>query len=351
MRVFDHGVVYERPRDLRRVPPLLPHRRHRLAPARRQRAARGRARRTSPPRSEPAWRATRSSIWRANVVRHDRGRRDVAARQRRRRVRVETPALSSPALVSNAGGPSRAVLATPSEVALRLATAPRPAEAARAGRRHQRPPRDYFLRRALATADCSRSSVAGAVALLVVPDDTSRLSLALAAPTLPVWLVLFRRLRALRARRQARQPSALDDLPALFHAFVLGSLLLWVYLKLLPVTSSTSPTAARLRRLGDRDRVRAALRPGAPCSRARRPERVLLVGRVSDRPALVRKMVGMHPEYGLEPVGVVSGDADGDLPSLPDLGRSGGPRSARPPVAQGVERVIVDRARTCPTRR
>ena len=27
--------------------------------------------------------------------------------------------------------------------------------------------------------------------------------------------------------------SALDDLPALFHAFVLGTLLLWVYLKLL----------------------------------------------------------------------------------------------------------------------
>ena len=39
VRLFDRRRRLPRPRDVRRVPPLLPHRRHRLAPARRQRAA------------------------------------------------------------------------------------------------------------------------------------------------------------------------------------------------------------------------------------------------------------------------------------------------------------------------
>ena len=101
----------------------------------------------------------------------------------------------------------------------------------------------------------------------------------LAAPTLPVWLVLFR-LYGLYERDVKRvNASALDDLPALFHAFVIGTLLLWVYLKLLDRPRPRRRRGDRLRRLGDAARVAGCgLRPGAPCSTFGGPARVLLVG-------------------------------------------------------------------------
>ena len=243
--------------------------------------------------------------------------------------------------MSNAGGPSRAVLATPSEVALRLPTAPHPAEAHEQVVGTTRLPRDYFLRRALATADMLAVIGAGAVALLVVPDDTSRLSLLWLLPTLPVWLFLFR-LYGLYERDVKRvNASALDDLPALFHAFVLGSLLLWVYLKLL--TGHGLDVAEALAFGGSGIALACGLRVAA-----RRavltfggPARVLLVGESEVTCALARK-VSMHPEYGLEAVGAVSVDAVGDLPDgLPHLGRLADLDLRDLVVAQGVERVIV----------
>ena len=243
--------------------------------------------------------------------------------------------------MSNAGGPSRAVLATPSEVALRLPTAPRPAEAHEQVVGTTRPPRDYFLRRALATADMLAVVGAGAVALLVVPDNTSRLSLLWLLPTLPVWLFLFR-LYGLYERDVKRvNASALDDLPALFHAFVLGSLLLWVYLKLLTghgldvAEALAFGVSGIVLACGLRAAARrAVLTFGGPA-------RVLLVGESEVTRALARK-VSMHPEYGLEAVGAVSVDAVGDLPDgLPHLGRLADLDLRDLVVAQGVERVIV----------
>ncbi len=243
--------------------------------------------------------------------------------------------------MSNAGGPSRAVLATPSEVALRLPTAPRPVEAHEQVVGTTRPPRDYFLRRALATADMLAVIGAGAVALLVVPENTWRLSLLWLLPTLPVWLFLFR-LYGLYERDVKRvNASALDDLPALFHAFVLGSLLLWVYLKLLTghgldvAEALAFGVSGIVLACGLRAAARrAVLTFGGPA-------RVLLVGESEVTRALARK-VSMHPEYGLEAVGAVSVDALGDLPDgLPHLGRLADLDLRDLLVAQGVERVIV----------
>jgi exopolysaccharide biosynthesis polyprenyl glycosylphosphotransferase len=243
--------------------------------------------------------------------------------------------------VSNAPGPSRVVLASPSEAALRLPTTPRSAEAHEQVVTTTRPPRDYFLRRALATADLLAVLGAGAVALLVVPRGSEHLDLLWLLPTLPVWLVLFR-LYGLYERDVKRvNASALDDLPALFHAFVLGTLLLWVYLKLLSghgldvgealtfgvsgiVIACAFRVAAR----------RAVLKFGGPV-------RVLLVGQSAVTEALVRK-VRCHPEYGLEPVGSISIGEQTEHPSdLPNLGRLGELDFRRLVVAHGVERVIV----------
>ncbi len=71
------------------------------------------------------------------------------------------------------------------------------------------------------------------------------------------------------------------------------------------------------------------------------PDRVLFVGESEVTCALARK-ISTHPEYGLEAVGAVSGDAVGDLPDgLPHLGRLADLDLRDLVVAHGVERVIV----------
>ena len=239
--------------------------------------------------------------------------------------------------MSNGAGPAGPILATPSEATVELTPGARPTAAHERIVASTRPPRDYFLRRALACADLVGVLGAGFVAVLVGQTPSGLLWL---LPTLPVWLLLFR-LYGLYERDVKRvSASALDDLPSLFHAFVLGTLLLWAYLKLLQghgldvaqalafglsgmVLACSLRVAAR----------RAVLRIGGP-------SRVLLVGRSSLTEALVRKMRS-HPEYGLEPVGSLAiGEHDAAC-DLPDLGRLGELDLRQLAVAHGVERVIV----------
>ena len=242
--------------------------------------------------------------------------------------------------MSNPSGPSGAILATPGEATLELGAGPRPHAAHEQIVATARPPRDYFLRRALATADLLAVLFAGAVALLFLPDSLHR-SLLWLLPTLPVWLVLFR-LYGLYERDVKRvHASALDDLPALFHAFVLGTLLLWAYLKLLDghgldvaqaiaFGASGIALAATLRVAARR----AVLRFGGP-------SRVLLVGDSEIADALVRKMRS-HAEYGLDPVGAVSvGERAHASSDLPHLGRLEEVDLRELVARDGVERVIV----------
>jgi len=243
--------------------------------------------------------------------------------------------------VTQGSGPSRAVLASPSEAALRLPATRLAGEAHEQVVRTRRHPRDYVLRRALATADLLAVMVAGAVALLVVPGNSSHLSVLWLLPTLPVWLVLFR-LYGLYERDVKRvSASALDDLPALFHSFVLGTLLLWVYLKVLrghgldvaeALTFGVSGIAIACGlRVAAR---RVVLRFGGPV-------RLLLVGESEVTEALARK-IRTHPEYGLEPVGTISVNDVADSPDgLTHLGRLEELDLRRLVVAEGVERVIV----------
>ena len=137
-----------------------------------------------------------------DVVRMIEAAETVAARRRGSGAR-RGGRRTSAGLVSNPSGPSGAILATPGEATLELGAGPRPHAAHEQIVATARPPRDYFLRRALATADLLAVLFAGAVALPVppglrapepalAPPDPSRLARALPP------------LRALRARRQAR---------------------------------------------------------------------------------------------------------------------------------------------------
>ncbi len=182
-------------------------------------------------------------------------------------------------------------------------------------------PRDYLLRRALAAADLL--GVLGATALLVAVSQI-RIGWAEAAAfgaMLPAWLVLFR-LYGLYERDVKRVSlSLLDDLPALFHACLVGTLVLWAWLHLLDVGGLSFAGAAGfgLAALVSVSGSRLAARRAF--LRLKGPARVLLVGESPLSGILVRKMRD-HRRYGLDPVGEVTLSHASGAP-IPDLGRLG----------------------------
>jgi exopolysaccharide biosynthesis polyprenyl glycosylphosphotransferase len=205
----------------------------------------------------------------------------------------------------------------------------------------ERRPRDYHLRRALATADLLAVAAACAITFVVGSWPAEPGALVWLLPTLLAWLVVFR-LYGLYERDVKRiSPSALDDLPPLFHAFVLGTLLLAAYVSLLQgeavapadaiVFGISGVLLASVFRVVAR---RATLRFGGP-------SRVLLVGGSAVGEILVRK-IRSHPEYGLDPVGEVS--LNGHRPAAPDLpclGRLEDVELRRLAQRHDIERVIV----------
>jgi exopolysaccharide biosynthesis polyprenyl glycosylphosphotransferase len=200
--------------------------------------------------------------------------------------------------------------------------APAPFWEATIARQHGR--RDYWLRRALALVDVV--AITGALALAFAASTGHPVDdIVWILPILPLWVGLFG-LYGLYGRDVKRiGQRTIDDVPSLFHALLLGSLGLWAYYRVLPepklilgeiVVFGVASMALILA-------LRWLVRHVATSIFG--PERVLLVGLAPVIPALVRKMRA-HPEYALEPVGVVrqsgvpSGAGGSTLGSLPVLG-------------------------------
>jgi exopolysaccharide biosynthesis polyprenyl glycosylphosphotransferase len=169
-------------------------------------------------------------------------------------------------------------------------------------------PRDYLLRRALAAADIAGIVSAAVLTLAVVPVREPWPGILLLLTMLPAWMVLFR-LYGLYERDVKRVSlSVLDDLPALFHAFLVGTLLLWGYIELLGYQQGPGLRGAAV--FG----VVGVISVSFSRLVARRmfihivgPSRALLVVGSDLGTMLVRKMRD-HPSYGLEPVGEVTVD-------------------------------------------
>jgi exopolysaccharide biosynthesis polyprenyl glycosylphosphotransferase len=167
--------------------------------------------------------------------------------------------------------------------------------------------RGYGLRRMLALGDGFALATAFAVATLVVgpSGDLERLGYGLL--TIPAWWVVFKVYGLYDRDTKRVSHSTLDDIPWLFHALVVGSLILWVAWraidpipKLILVESATFIVVAFVAVLVTRQVVRA-LAYG-------RPDRVLLVGGGPLSEMLLHK-IHAHPEYALEPVGYVRGSS------------------------------------------
>jgi exopolysaccharide biosynthesis polyprenyl glycosylphosphotransferase len=184
--------------------------------------------------------------------------------------------------------------------------------------RPRRGNRDVTLRRLLGTGDAVAVVAALALAVGVPgrPHVNDRLLWGLIA--IPLFTLLFK-LYGLYDRDVKRiSNSTVDDLPRIFHATVIGGLLLWLYSKVSPlhrlvfvevllfgmsVVVLTAAARFALRSLG---------------LRWIGPERALLVGSGQVARTLVSKL-GAHREYGLDVIGSLMPNRVGEATEEADV--------------------------------
>ena len=165
--------------------------------------------------------------------------------------------------------------------------------------------RDSIRRRLLGTADAVALLLAlvAAAGVATRGDGAEFVLLGLAA--IPGWITLLK-LYGLYDRDVKRlSHSTVDDLPRVFHAVVVGSLLTWAFFRVLPVDQMvlseivTFGVCAFVAILILRSVVRSlAVRFVAPA-------RVLLIGGAAGIGLLARKL-RFHPEYGLTVIGCLT---------------------------------------------
>jgi exopolysaccharide biosynthesis polyprenyl glycosylphosphotransferase len=168
------------------------------------------------------------------------------------------------------------------------------------GRRHSH--RDYEARRLLLAADVLAVCLGLVVSTLALghPDE-----FLWGVLSLPLWVVVFKAYGLYDRDTKRISHGTVDDLPWIFHAMLLGTLLLLGLLRLTPlggfelrdlavfaVFTMFAVTAFRVvaRHLG---------------TSLLGPERVLLIGEGAPVRTLARKL-GSHPEYAVERVALVS---------------------------------------------
>jgi exopolysaccharide biosynthesis polyprenyl glycosylphosphotransferase len=183
--------------------------------------------------------------------------------------------------------------------------------------------RDYYLRRLLAVADVACLALAMVLAMALAGGARGhswREFLLYGSVTLPAWVVLFKVYGLYERDAKRLSHSTLDDLPPLFHALLLGCLLMWCWFtvaapfKLVFATILPFGGLALALVLAGRAATRAGF------LRLISPERVLLIGTGRASGALIEKMRA-KASLRLEPIGMVSCDQDaGEVLDLPRLG-------------------------------
>jgi exopolysaccharide biosynthesis polyprenyl glycosylphosphotransferase len=204
---------------------------------------------------------------------------------------------------------------------------------------HRYAPRDAAVRRLLAISDLAGIAAALAIALLLFSYHPRQFVWGLVS--LPVWIVVLKAYGLYDRDIKRISHGTTDDLPWLFHAILVGSILLFGYYRLTPPGSITLTSAAvfACAVLLAASGLRAVARRFAVAILG--PECVLLVGGRREIETLGRKL-DAHPEYGAKPVGIIAaGTSAPGGSTLPLLGRLDGLDLEAVVGAHRVERVVL----------
>ena len=337
------------PGDVRRVPPLLPHGRHPLA-----------ARSTT---HEPLGaRAATTSRGDPHGPRRSRQRRPGARRRPARPRRPTRRCARGGAPRSTLADAARDPVERRSLMARRSPTsARRPTHRSRRGRRARRRaagtgPRQRVTRRVLALADAlarprARSALAAMAAMSRRPSGLEARR-AGARSMLPVWIVRVQGLRPVRPRREAHQPHHRRRPAVALPRAARRHAVLWLLLPAPPAPVVHFETLLSSRRDARRRGRSCASLARRATSRALGAERVLHRRRRRRRRGCSCARCAPHPEYDVEPVGLLrphSARSRGRAPG------QAGRRSAEPRPATAdelepwsrrydIERVVVARS-------
>ena len=189
-------------------------------------------------------------------------------------------------------------------------------------RRHS--PRDSEVRRLLLAADLIALSLALVAATLLLSSRPS--AFLWGALSLPLWVVVFKAYGLYDRDTKRISHGTVDDLPWIFHAMLLGTLMLLALYRLTPAGSIDLADLAAFALIGTVGVTGLRVATRRLAASLLGPERVLLVGAGQQVETLARKLAS-HPEYAVEPVGVV-----------PTLDRA---ELERTIAEQGVERIVV----------
>jgi exopolysaccharide biosynthesis polyprenyl glycosylphosphotransferase len=167
--------------------------------------------------------------------------------------------------------------------------------------------RDYLIRRLLALADAT-SVVVALVAMVLISGHAEARHLLWALVLVPVWLGLLAVYGLYNRDIKRISHSTVDDIPWILHAVLVACLVTWVYFNLLHIPKLVFFDILLLGGIATLSMLLLRSLTRGLATRVLGPEKVLFIG---DHPMefLMNKM-SAHPEYGLQPVGVVHASTD-----------------------------------------
>jgi exopolysaccharide biosynthesis polyprenyl glycosylphosphotransferase len=169
--------------------------------------------------------------------------------------------------------------------------------------------RDFALRRLLAAADVAAIAIALALAIRLGPSPEPRDKLAWGLLSLPAWVLIFKAYGLYDRDAKRVSHSTVDDLPWLFHALVVGGMLLWFWFrfglvdKLVYREGVAFFVAALASVFVARGIARRLVRLTTSA------ERVLFIGG-GRTAALLAQKIATHPEYDLDAFGYIDAVED-----------------------------------------
>jgi exopolysaccharide biosynthesis polyprenyl glycosylphosphotransferase len=216
---------------------------------------------------------------------------------------------------------ARAASLEPRSDSLRGLEASQPADETLVARSYGR--RDWFLRRLLALSDvgCLAAAMLLATALAGgTPAHPWTQFLLIGLLTLPWWVVLFKMYGLYERDAKRLSHTTLDDLPSLFHALLLGCLLLWCDFVVFAPARLSSETILEFGGIALALVLAGRRLARLVFLRLISPERVLLIGTGDASGALIEKMRA-KASLRLKPIGVLSCDRSApDTAALPLIG-------------------------------
>jgi exopolysaccharide biosynthesis polyprenyl glycosylphosphotransferase len=226
------------------------------------------------------------------------------------------------------------------DVAERLASEAPPVGLDTVDTQSARRERDYRMRRLLVAAD-TLALLVGIMSWLLLATPNSRAHALWALLAIPAWVLLFNAYGLYAAGLRRVGYTTVDDIPAMAHAFLAGSVAMWLYFQVTPVAKLrftdllvfdlTAFVLALLFRIAIRN---VALRRLGM-------ERVMFVGSGPMTPILVRQMF-QQPRHGLEPLAALTQPENDRWPlPLPSVGSLCEVDPAAVLRSYGVDRVII----------